>query len=179
MSSVLKVYEKINFRLLKKKKCYVHLNIKTVNFMLLRYYISHITYDFTFHVYILRFHWDFFIFYFRMRSHIPFLHFALTLSDRLPVRVKSDISKDLHSHKKLFFNKIYVIKTKKITYFNRKNPKITQNPSLFQRFGQCKLTAIFLRNESTVNVYLGKRMILLDLLLKIIILLLSTFKLLL
>jgi hypothetical protein len=48
-----------------------------------------------------------------MRSHISFVHFALALSDRLPVRVKSDISKDLHSHKKRFFNKISIINTKK------------------------------------------------------------------
>ena len=48
-----------------------------------------------------------------MRSLISFVHFALALSDRLPVRVKYDISKDLHSHKKRFFNKISIIKTKK------------------------------------------------------------------
>ena len=32
---------------------------------------SYITYDFTFHVYILRFHWDFFIFYFMRRKRGP------------------------------------------------------------------------------------------------------------
>ena len=31
---------------------------------------SYITYDFTFHVHILRFHWDFFIFYFMRRQQI-------------------------------------------------------------------------------------------------------------
>ena len=107
---------------------------------------SPITYDFTFHVHILRSHWDFFIFYFmRNASHISFVHFAFALSDRLPVRVKSEISKDLHSHKKRFFNKISIIKAKKITYFNWNNPKITLNAILFQRCGQCKLTAKFLK----------------------------------
>jgi hypothetical protein len=36
-----------------------------------------------------------------------FVHFALALSNRLPVRVKSDISKDLHSHNSVLSKEKY------------------------------------------------------------------------